>query len=309
MDKPFDNVRVSSTLNGEFDCTIDHQVSIMSRDRAYSNGTASSGHGSEGRNSSANNTPRRKHNNYRHNDPHNNGERHHHRHDMTLLCHRVDLFDDFVPGGRSTNGGEHTLTNGGGGSGSDQTRCLGLYRGCACNTPCTFCHTVIIDHGADASKNRVLASAGDESEATLPSEIHPNLAFLFGGNLATTTTAPPATPERVAKEEDTKPTTVSRSLEIEPIFAQNHGLLCDNGHGGVRVKRYHHPPVGKYKFTPPLMELSKFFDTSDAKQNGNANTTITCHSEPTQENGAGLDSFFDEFFLLQSSSSSQIPTL
>ena len=275
----------------------------MTRDRAYSNGTASSGHGSEGRNTSANNTPRRKQQNYLHNDHHSNGEHHHQQqHEMTLICHRVDLFDDFVPGGGPAN-----VAGDGRGSGICQTRCLGVDRGCVCHTPCTFCHTVIIEHDAKTMtfENGVVASAGGESDAP-PTEIHPNLAFLFAGNPVVRT--PPATAESEIEENDNKTTTVSRSLELEPIFAQNHGLFCDNGHGGVRVKRYHHPPVGKYKFTPPLMELSKFFDTSDSKPSSHTNSNVSCHNEPTQENGAGLDSFFDDFSIIDKPNTQQKST-
>ncbi len=271
----------------------------MSRNRAYSNGTVSSGHGSEGRNPSANNTPRRKQQNHRHDDHHTNGE-HHHQHEMTLICHRVDLFDDFVPGGGPANGGERTVAIG-------QTRCLGVDRGCECHTPCTFCHTVIIEHDAETmtSYNGVAASAGGESDAT-STEIHPNLAFLFAGNPAARTH--PAIAEREVEENDTKATTVSSSLELEPIFAQNHGLFCDNGHGGLRVKRYHHPPVGKYKFTPPLIELSKFFDTSNSKQSSHTHSNFICRSEPTQENGTGLDSFFDNFSIIDKPNTQQKST-
>lgn len=209
---------------------------------------------------------------------------------MTLICHRVDLFDDFVPG---ATGGELAWTGlgaGGGGERSGQIRCLGVHKGCVCHTPCTFCHTVILEHDTEPSNNGGLACL--ESEAT-PAEINPNLAFLFAGNLAANT---PQASEQEVKEDDTKATTTSSTLELEPIFAQNHGLLYNNGHEGVSLKRYHPPLVGKYRFTPPLMELSEFFVTSNSKQHHkNTNSNISCHSEPTPENGAGLDSFFDDF--------------
>ena len=102
----------------------------MSRNRAYSSAsTVSSGYGSEDRPSSANNTPRRKQKNNNHN---NNGgqqqqQQQHHQyhenqngggatpryHDMTLLCHRVDLFDDFVPSsGKSNRYGDTSYAGG-----------------------------------------------------------------------------------------------------------------------------------------------------------------------------------------------------
>lgn len=207
---------------------------------------------------------------------------------MTLLCHRVDLFDDFTPG-RGNRGASYA---------EDLVviRCLGEDRGCACRTPCNFCHTVVEDYDEPAA-----GEGGDE--------ISPNLAFLFKGNGGA---KKPPTPE-VKKEKEDITTTISSTLVVDKIFAQNHGLLSENVDGGVKVKKYHHPPVGKYNFTPPLMELPKFFEDNNNSQhlnNGYAESAAHCngnnghHDEPKKEedNGAGgLDSFFDDFKLASKS--------
>ena len=263
----------------------------MSRERAYSGGaysTASSGYGSEDHHhypSSANNTPRRKKKNS------DNNPNHHNRyHDMTLLCHRVDLFDDFVPSS-GKRPGENCFAGG-----LVPIRCLSVDRGCACRTPCTFCHTVVEDfHEATT----------DESASALPSvlgggeALNPAVASLFSGNALT---KKPCSSQANQKETEPK-TTVISNLVVDPIFAQNHGLLSDHVEGGVKVKKYHHPPVARYMFTPPLMELSQFFDhTPDYTQNsgGHHETHYSNQNNApapveTKEDDSGLDSFFDDF--------------
>mmetsp|Transcript_24624 Transcript_24624/g.53094 ORF Transcript_24624/g.53094 Transcript_24624/m.53094 type:complete len:646 (-) Transcript_24624:185-2122(-) len=264
----------------------------MSRDRAYS--TASSGYGSEDY-PSANNTPRRKQNNNHrggggHYDHYNGGG--HRYHEMTLLCHRVDLFDDFVPGGKKCGDNSYA-------EGLVPIRCLGADRGCACRTPCTFCHTVMEDHDEGPD---VTASGATGTEA--PADIHPNLAFLFAGNA---TKKPPTS--AIKEKEAVTSTAISSTLVVDQIFAQNHGLLSDNVEGGVKVKKYHHPPVGRYRFTPPPMELPTFFDeTAHPKQNGAKMCNKSNDNgkpkegkpkdvKPKEEDSSGLDSFFDDFAL------------
>ncbi len=204
--------------------------------------------------------------------------------DMTILCHRVDLFDDFVPS--NSNGKAHE-------GGIVPIRCLGVERGCACHTPCVFCHTVVEDDDDDDELN-----ANQHTEA--PEGIHPGLAFLFAGNGAATaanTTNPP--PHEAAE------TTNTTSVIIDPIFAKNYGLY--DGSGVVKVKKYHHPPVGRFNFDLPLQELPAFFD-HDTHQNGHE---LQHHVQPkpvevaapsggsnasnNEDGGAGLDSFFDDF--------------
>eukprot|EP00580_Thalassiosira_gravida_P019610 CAMPEP_0201662086 /NCGR_PEP_ID=MMETSP0494-20130426/4283_1 /ASSEMBLY_ACC=CAM_ASM_000839 /TAXON_ID=420259 /ORGANISM="Thalassiosira gravida, Strain GMp14c1" /LENGTH=766 /DNA_ID=CAMNT_0048140373 /DNA_START=189 /DNA_END=2489 /DNA_ORIENTATION=+ len=285
----------------------------MPRDRAYSN-ASSSGYGSEDHPSSSN-TPRRNRNtrqgtgrgggygggghnghngnngnngNYGHNNGHNGNNNHnnghghghghgggHRYHEMTLLCHRVDLFDDFVP----RKSGDNSSSRGAAEEGLVPIRCLTSDGGCACDTPCAFCHTVVEDRDNESDRDHpdVIESAagGVDGDALLPPpppvDIHPNLAFLFaekaeiGKKLPTLPCAKHDTKEGCATATATTTTTTTKStvtstLVVDQIFAQNHGLLSDHVEGGVKVKKYHHPPVARYGFTPPLMELPKFFD-------------------------------------------------
>jgi len=208
--------------------------------------------------------------------------------DMTILCHRVDLFDDFVPSNSGNNGKTQTSYEGG----LVPIRCLGLERGCACHTPCVFCHTVVEDEDDDLDAN-----TNQHTEA--PEGVPAGLAFLFAGNDgaddAKKTPPPP---------NETAETTNTTKLIIDPIFAKNYGLY--DGSGVVKVKKYHHPPVGRFNFDLPLQELPAFFDQDD-HQNGHE---VQHHVQPkpvevaaaasgsngsNEDGGAGLDSFFDDF--------------
>jgi len=132
-----------------------------------------------------------------------------------------------------------------------------------------------------------------------PADVHPNLAFLFAGNAGAAGKKTPSS-EIKGQEAITK-TTVSSTLVVDQIFAHNHGLLSDNVEGGVKVKKYHHPPVGRYTFSPPMMELPRFFDekaqvtpTSEKagpKKNGHSEY----NGESKEEQSVSLDSFFDDF--------------
>ena len=148
-------------------------------------------------------------------------------------------------------------------------------------TPCEFCHSLMED-------------GDDHVEATheAPADIHPDFAFLFQNSAqksAETNTQP---------EEET----IVRTLAIDAIFAHNHGINLDSGEDiNARVmKKFHHPPVGKYGYCPPLVELPDFFsgDVCNEEQqcsrpmedaSGNNNINVE------QDNGAGLGSFFDDF--------------
>lgn len=296
----------------------------MPRNRTYSDAnTDSSGYGSEDRGGpSANNTPqntpqRRKKNNknQNHNSPHHNNHNVNNTngpnyHDMTLLCHRVDIFDDFVPSssGRNNNkseGGDNSAYAGG----LVPIRCLGIDRGCMCNTPCIFCHTVIED-GSDDEKEEpkttgvdiaAMFAGGGEKKQTAQPDINPNLAFLFAGGGAKkpqTNTVSDGKEEKIITK-----TTITNTLVVDPIFAQNHGLLSDNVEGGIKVKKYHHPPVGRYQFVPPLIELPSFFDESEhppkpqANGHANHNGTNGHATQPavTETKEEEMDSFFDDF--------------
>ena len=205
--------------------------------------------------------------------------------DMTILCHRVDLFDDFVPSNSGNNG--NTQCEGG----LVPIRCLGLERGCACNTPCVFCHTVVEDEDDDLDAN-----ANHQTEA--PEGVPAGLAFLFAGNGAADAKKTPPPPRNEAAE-----TTNTTTVIIDPIFAKNYGLY--DGSGVVKVKKYHHPPVGRFNFDLPMQELPAFFD-QDNHQNGHE---VQHHVQPksveaaapsdnngsNEDGGAGLDSFFDDF--------------
>ena len=295
-------------------------IKNMSRARAYSSAsTVSSGYGSEDRPSSANNTPRRKQKNNNHN---NNGGQQQHQyhenqngggsggpryHDMTLLCHRVDLFDDFVPSsGKSNRYGDTSYAGG-----LVPIRCLGTDRGCTCYTPCTFCHTVMED-GDESLEDDV--PGGEEHPP--PADINPNLAFLFAAGNGGIKKQQNTSDIKEEKETAITKTAISSKLVIDPIFAQNHGLLSDNkADGGIKVKKYYHPPVGRYRFTPPLIDLPDFFDEDGANpkqnehfghtqhNNGRGNGHVTPVEQPKEEESStlteGLDSFFDDFVMTQ----------
>jgi hypothetical protein len=216
--------------------------------------------------------------------------------DMTILCHRVDLFDDFVPSnsGGNNNGKTQSSCEGG----LVPIRCLGVDRGCACHTPCVFCHTVV----EDDDDEELDANANSHTEA--PEGIHPGFAFLFaGGNVAAANNGakktPPTPPNEAAE------TTNTTSVVIDPIFAKNYGLY--DGSGAVKVKKYHHPPVGRYNFDLPLQELPAFFD-HDNEETGHEVQQQPVQPKPApvaapadnngsnnEDGGAGLDSFFDDF--------------
>ena len=282
----------------------------MSRNRAYSAAsTVSSGYGSEDRPSSANNTPRRKKNdNYnnhcvqKYNENHSGGGGGGPRyHDMTLLCHRVDLFDDFVPSSGKSKYGDTSYAGG-----LVPIRCLGTDRGCTCYTPCTFCHTVMED--GDESLVEDVATGGEEQPPPA-NNINPNLAFLFAGN-GGAKKQQNTSDIKEEKESAITKTAISSKLAIDPIFAQNHGLLSDNkSDGGIKVKKYYHPPVGRYRFTPPLIDLPDFFDDDGthpkqqhehfghAQNNNGNNGHVTPVEQPNEPEG--LDSFFDDFVMTQ----------
>mmetsp|Transcript_14699 Transcript_14699/g.31372 ORF Transcript_14699/g.31372 Transcript_14699/m.31372 type:complete len:657 (-) Transcript_14699:175-2145(-) len=203
------------------------------------------------------------------------GYHHSHRPEMTLLCHRVDLFDDFVPSKTGCDGKDtpECLV---------PVRCLGLEGGCACRTPCSFCHALVEDEEDTCPDDDVLKP---------PDGVHPGFAFLF-------TKKSSLAGINVSKSEGT--TTISTSLVIDQIFAQNHGLLIDNGDGvSVAVKKYHHPPVGKYRFQPPLLKLSDFFSdtTMDASPPEQVLSGNKGNNAAETENGSQLDAFFDDFAL------------
>jgi len=282
----------------------------MSRNRADTASTASSRTSDTEYLSSANNTPTRR---KKKNNNNNNGsqQQHQYPHDMTLICHRVDLFDDFVPSRGKNNkcgvGSENKTHE----SGLVPIRCLSVDRGCTCHTPCTFCHTVMEDgdDGNDNNNNEEVCDITaliEGKKKDVPANINPNLAFLFAGNGTQTKKQQQQQPE---KDEPTIiKTTISNSLVIEPIFAKNHNLYCDNGEGGIKVKKYHHPPVGKYKFTQPLVDLPDFFDEDHLNPpefNGINGHDATPYIEQlkteevvnTTPDDEEIDSFFDDFVM------------
>ena len=213
--------------------------------------------------------------------------------DMTILCHRVDLFDDFVPSNSGSNGKTKSSCKGG----LVPIRCLGADRGCACHTPCVFCHTVVEDSTDELDAN----DANNHTEA--PEGIHPGFAFLFAGNGAGAKNGAKKSPPPPNEAAETTNTT---TVVIDPIFAKNCGLY--DGSGDVKVKKYHPPPVGRYNFDLPLQELPAFFD-HDNDQNGHAvqqpaqpkpvEVAAPAGNDGTsnEDGGAGLDSFFDDFAL------------
>lgn len=216
--------------------------------------------------------------------------------DMTILCHRVDLFDDFVPSGSGNINGKTPSSCEGG---LVPIRCLGVDRGCACHTPCVFCHTVVEDDDGELDAN----TNNNQTEA--PEGIHPGFAFLFAGSGAAANGAnkiPPPPPLNEAAE-----TTNTTSLVIDPIFAKNYGLY--DGSGVVKVKKYHHPPVGRYNFDLPLQELPAFFDHDNDGNGHEAQQPVqpnpaqvvapADNDRSNEDGGAGLDSFFDDFAIAQ----------
>ncbi|KAL7454480.1 hypothetical protein ACHAWC_006115 [Mediolabrus comicus] len=224
--------------------------------------------------------------------------------DMTILCHRVDLFDDFVPSNSgANNNGNKKSSPSFEGHGLVPIRCLGVERGCACHTPCVFCHTVVEsddDEGDDTNTN-------NHTEA--PEGIHPGFAFLFAGNAngasngVQNNTSPP--------NDEVAETTNTTTVILDPIFAKNYGLY--DKEGGLKVKKFHHPPIGRYNFGLPLQELPAFFDHDSNNDQNNHNVQESVKAEPTppaaapapavnnqsnnedDDGGAGLDSFFDDF--------------
>jgi trimethylguanosine synthase len=123
------------------------------------------------------------------------------------------------------------------------------------------------------------------STCEAPADLHPGLAFLFAGGNA----------EAAHKENEKKhhqiETTV-RTLSVDPIFAHNHGFA---GEGTVKMKKFHHPPVGKYKYTAPLAELPAFFSGDAGVYDSKLAEQKTVDSDAQADNGGGLDSFFDDF--------------
>ncbi|KAL3802154.1 hypothetical protein ACHAWO_007794 [Cyclotella atomus] len=192
---------------------------------------------------------------------------------MTLICHRVDLFDDFVPSRCDPNNAESVSV-------LVPVRCMGVNGGCACRTPCTFCHALIEDDLMEVDTHHSTCEA--------PADLHPGLAFLFAGGNA----------EAAHKENEKKhhqiETTV-RTLSVDPIFAHNHGLIPSAGEGTVKMKKFHHPPVGKYKYTAPLAELPAFFSGDAGVYDSKLAEQKTVDSDAQADNGGGLDSFFDDF--------------
>lgn len=191
---------------------------------------------------------------------------------MTLICHRVDLFDDFVPGRCDPNNADAVSV-------LVPVRCLGVNGGCACRTPCGFCHALIEDDGMEV----------EATTCEAPADLHPGLAFLFAGNAD----APPKESDKTQQHQDE---TTVRTLSIDPIFAHNHGLIPDNaGEGTIKMKRFHHPPVGKFRYTAPLVELPAFFSGDAAIDSKPAEQQKDSIAGVQADNGGGLDSFFDDF--------------
>ena len=212
--------------------------------------------------------------------------------DMTILCHRVDLFDDFVPSNSGTNN-NNTQTSCEGGL--VPIRCLGVDRGCACHTPCVFCH-IVVEEDDDALDSH-----------SPPEGIHPDLAFLFGGKTAASEAKKiHPLPNKEAEISFTNTTTVA----VDPIFAKNYGLYDSSG--AIKVKKYHHPPVGRYYFDLPLQELPAFFYQNDQNshelelhqtiqpKSADIVTPTVNDGSNNEDGGAGLDSFFDDFAIAPS---------
>ena len=251
------------------------------RERAES--SCSSGYGSsvEGRNNHHHDQPHKspqRNNNSNRNQNQNRhaGGGHHYQHqqqhctfpDMTLLCHRVDLFDDFVPSKADCNNysAERLVP----------VRCLTLEGGCACRTPCSFCHTLVEHECPDAEV---------PADVEAPPGVHPGFAFLFAGKK--TSHGDNTMGGTKSNDSAEAVTTISSNLVIDQIFAQNHGLLVESGDGaGVAVKKYHHPPVGKFRFTPPLLELSDFFSDMGLAPNIDGNVQNGNHGNRSNEIGA-----------------------
>lgn len=227
--------------------------------------------------------------------------------DMTILCHRVDLFDDFVPSGNKTT----EQSSSGGRVGLVPIRCLGVERGCACHTPCIFCHTVVENDDGDE----------DNEDVRAPEGIHPGFAFLFDGAIAANADSNGAKKNPPPPTHEVAETTNTSTIVIDPIFAKNYGLY--DKEGAVNVKKFHHPPIGRYNFCLPLQELPAFFDHDDnhhqnfydlQKPVQSKQTKVVCAAAAAtttvspagndgsnkEDAGAGLDSFFDDFALAPS---------
>ena len=194
---------------------------------------------------------------------------------MTLICHRVDLFDDFVPSRSNANDSDAVSV-------LVPVRCIGLDGGCACRTPCTFCHALMEDDGMDV----------DTTTSEVPADIHPGFAFLFAGGNSNLH-------QRQSDKINCQEERTVRTLSIDPIFAQNHGLIPDGSKdcGALTMQKFHHPPIGKFNYTVPLVELPAFFtgddNAFDQKQTEQKNIATTNNEQV--DNGGGLGSFFDNF--------------
>jgi trimethylguanosine synthase len=121
--------------------------------------------------------------------------------------------------------------------------------------------------------------------------IHPGFAFLFAGGNGD------AASKEIEKVQHVDNETTVRTLSLDPIFAHNHGLIPENvGEGGVvKVKKFHHPPIGKFKYTPPLVALPAFFSGDDSVYDEKKTGQKISVADGQADNGGGLDSFFDDF--------------
>ncbi|EJK50007.1 hypothetical protein THAOC_31062, partial [Thalassiosira oceanica] len=91
--------------------------------------------------------------------------------------------------------------------------------------------------------------------------INPAFACLFSGPASCPPPAPrrPAPPPVEAGPSATEETVAER-LEIDHIFARNHGI--ETADGTYRLRKYWHPPVGRNRFVPPVDDgagLPEFF--------------------------------------------------
>ena len=196
---------------------------------------------------------------------------------MALICHRVDLFDDFVASRCNSDDIDILVP----------VRCLGVDGGCACRTPCGFCHS-LIEIEDDIGSGMVGLEVDTKCEA--PVGIHPGFAFLFSGS------ADDGHQKENGKTQQQDETTV-RTLVIDPIFAHHHGLISENPNGGaIKMKKFHHPPIGKCQYTAPLIELPAFFSGDDSVYDAKPTEHINGNIDNNHaDNGGGLDSFFDDF--------------
>ena len=193
---------------------------------------------------------------------------------MALICHRVDLFDDFVASRCNSDDADGVLV---------PVRCLGVNGGCACRTPCMFCHALIEDDIEEV-----------DTKCEAPVDIHPGFAFLFAKSIDDD--GHQRENEKVQQHQDE---TTVRTLAIDPIFAHHHGLISENANGGgVKMKKFHHPPIGNFQYTAPLIELPAFFSGDDTVYDAKKPTEHidgNTNNDHGDDNGGGLDSFFDDF--------------